>query len=120
MIRFLLDENVDADLRRALNYRYPEIIVWQVGDPGAPPRTTLDPQILDWCEKNGFSLVTNNRDSMPDHLRDHIAQGRHVPGIFTLNQDLSLGRTIDELALVHGAGTAEEFADRIRYLPLRD
>jgi len=117
--KYLLDENVDDALRKGLHSRYPEIVVWRLGAPTAPPIGTLDPEILMWCEENGFSLVTNNRDSMPDHLKDHLAVGRHIPGIFTLNANMSIGDTIEELALVWGASKPDEFADKVNYLPLR-
>ncbi len=84
-IKYLLDEHVDPRLRKALKRLASEIVVWRVGDPSAPHLGTLDPEILLWCEERGFSLVTNNRESMPVHLRDHLAARRHVPGIFTLN-----------------------------------
>jgi uncharacterized protein DUF5615 len=119
VIQFLLDENVDDSLRKGLHARYPEIVVWRVGDPTAPLIGTLDLEILIWCEGNNFSLVTNNRDTMPDHLRDHLASGGHVPGIFTLSANMPIGETVEELALIWGASQANEFADEINYLPLR-
>jgi hypothetical protein len=118
-IQYLLDENVDDSLRKGLHTRYPEIVVWRVGDPTAPKRGTPDAEILLWCELNRFVLVTNNRDTMPDHLQDHLAVGRHVPGIFTLSASISLGETIEELTLIWGAGELDEYADQINYLPLR-
>ena len=119
MRKYLLDENVDDSLRQGLHARYPDIVAWRVGIPTAPPVGTLDPDILRWCEAHDFSLVTNNRDSMPDHLGDHLAAGRHTPGIFTLNPHLSIGETVEELALIWGASEADEYADQINYLPLR-
>ena len=117
-IKYLLDENVDPRLRKALEQAAPEIIVWAVGPPGAPGRGTLDPEILDWCDENGFVLVTNNRASMPVHLSDHIEAGKRVPGIFILNPAMTMGETSDELALIHGASDPHEYANRISYLPL--
>jgi hypothetical protein len=116
-VRFLLDENVDHSLRPALRRQAPEATVWIIGDPVAPARGTLDPDILIWCELNGFSLVTNNRASMPGHLAAHFALGRHMPGIFVIGATLSLGEIAAELALVWGAAEAEEFQDQIIYLP---
>lgn len=55
---------------------------------------------------------------MPVHLREHLATGRHVPGIFTLNPNMTLGETADELVLIWGACEAEEYADELNYLPL--
>lgn len=118
-IRYLIDENVDDALRKGLHLHYPDIVTWRIGDPDAPPFGTLDPDILIWCEERGFSLVTNNRDSMPVHLRDHLAAGRHIPGMFTINANMSIGDTIKELAIIWGASGSDEYADQMNYLPIR-
>jgi hypothetical protein len=91
--KYLLDEHVNPRLKAAIHQHDPEIVVWCIGDPGAPPHGTLDPDILIWCEEKGYSLVTDNRNSMPSHLRDHLAEGRHMPGIFILNARMSMGQT---------------------------
>jgi Domain of unknown function (DUF5615) len=96
-IKYLLDEHVNPRLRKALKRLAPDIVVWRIGDPITPLLSTPDQEILLWCEERGFSLVTNNRESMPVHLREHLAAGRHVPGIFTLNPDMTLGEMADEL-----------------------
>lgn len=36
-IRYSRDENVDAVLRTELLTRESKLIVWKIGDPGAPP-----------------------------------------------------------------------------------
>lgn len=117
-IRYLLDENVDPIYRTQLLRREPALVVWKIGLLGAPPRSTLDPEILAWCEENSFTLVTNNRKSMPSHLRDHLAQGRHVPGILVLNDNMSIGETIEELLLIWAASDENEYRDLIVYLPI--
>jgi len=119
MRKYLLDENVGESLRQGLHRRYPDMVVWRISDPMAPPIGILDPDILLWCEANDFTLVTNNRGSMPDHLRDHLAAGHHFPGMFTLNRKMSLGETIEELALIWGASNPDEYTDQLNYLPLR-
>ncbi len=118
--QYLLDENVDPALKTVLHQQWPEMVVWQIGDPGAPPHGTLDPDILLWCENNDFSLVTNNRASMPVHLRDHLLAGRHVPGIFILHNKMSLRETVDELALIWLATEPDEYTDLIGYLPVSE
>jgi hypothetical protein len=117
-IRYLLDENVDPRLRSGILGRDSSLTVWTIGDPGAPDRTTLDPAILCWCEDNSFILVTNNRRSMPRHLQEHLAAGRHVPGIFLLGPNMGFGDAIDELLLIWEASDAAEYRDTIIYLPL--
>lgn len=117
-MRYLLDENVDPMIRRELQSREATMVVWRVGDLTAPPYGMLDPDILVWCQQNSFVLVTNNRKSMPRHLRDHIAQGRHVPGIIIINDDMSVGDTIEQLILIWGAAKENEYRDIMLYLPL--
>lgn len=53
---YLLDENIDPDLRAALHRNHLEMTVWIVGDPGAPARGALDPVLLRWCELSEFAL----------------------------------------------------------------
>ncbi|MDM3846382.1 MAG: hypothetical protein PT118_13880 [Aphanizomenon gracile PMC644.10] len=55
---------------------------------------------------------------MPVHLADHMAVNRHIPGIFILNPNLSVGENIEELILVALASEDGEYQDRIVYLPL--
>jgi hypothetical protein len=113
-----MDENMNPIYETQLRRREPELVVWAVGDEGAPPKGTLDPEIIIWCEERGFILVTNNRTSMPVHLADHLQRGRHVPGIFILNPNMSAGETIDELILIASASDDDEYQDSIRYLPI--
>ena len=117
-IRYLLDENVNPVLRSALLKRDANLVVWQVGMPGVPDFGTLDSEILVWCEENEFILVTNNRKSMPVHLEEHLSEGRHATGILTLNENMSISETVDELLLIATASDLEEYQDIILYLPI--
>lgn len=114
--RYLFDENVDPALLIALRRREPELTVWRVGDPGAPPFGTLDPAILLWCERSDFVLVTNNRRSMPMHLSEHIGSGHRIPGIFLINAALNFGEIIEILLLAAQIAGPDEYRDQIRHL----
>ena len=118
MRRFLIDENISPKYRTQLLYHEPSLTVLAVGDEGAPPKSTPDPEILVWCEQNQFNLITNNRDSMPKHLFDHLSAGHHVPGIFTIKRKVPMGKIIEELLLIVGASDEDEYIDEIKYLPL--
>ncbi len=115
-IKYLLDENVDPDLRAALKAKWPEMTVWHIGDPSTPHDQTPDPVILGWCEEHAFVLVTNNRRTMPVHLKDHVAAGRRCYGIFILNRKMSLSQTVDALALYWLEEKPEAFLDQIIFL----
>ncbi len=112
-----MDENLNPLYKTQLLLKQSKLIICAVGDPGFPPKGTLDPEILRWCEENNFILVTNNRKSMPPHLVDHLSEGRHIPGIITLNEDMSVGETIEELILIAEPAPSAYYQDRIEYLP---
>ncbi|MCL1470246.1 hypothetical protein [Argonema antarcticum] len=55
---------------------------------------------------------------MPVHLADHISQDHHVPGIFILNSNLSIGQNIDELIVIAEGSFEGEYQDQIIHLAL--
>lgn len=75
MLKYLIDENLAPLYAEQLRRQRPDIVVRAVGEPGVPDKGTLDPDILNWCELNQFVLFTNNRASMPTHLKDSYCRG---------------------------------------------
>ena len=116
---YLLDENMDPRLSDAIQQASPKILILCVGERRAPAFGSADPDILLWCEAQSFALVTNNRSSMPGHLREHLATGHHIPAVFILARRLTLGEIRDELVLIWGAARPGEYLDQIVNLPLR-
>ena len=117
-LNYLMDENVDPIYAIQIRHKNANLIIRSVGDIATPPKSTLDPEILLWCEEYNFILVTNNRKSMPIHHNDHLTQGGHIPGIFILNPNLSPGQNIDELILIAECAIEGEYQDQIIHLPL--
>ena len=120
-IKYLIDENLPPLYQAQLLRYQPELTVLMVGEPGGlniPPKGTLDPDILNWCELNGFIIVTNNRNSMPVHLAEHLAQNRHIPGLFVLRPKFTIGEIINNLIFIAQAGDPEDYQDRITHIPL--
>jgi len=112
-IQFLLDENADPDFLTALWQTLPQITIRRIGFRDAPPYGTPDPGILIWCETYQFSLITNNRHTMPPHLQDHLAAGHHVPGIFILNDRMSIGQTVAALSEIWLSRQPEKYMIRL-------
>jgi hypothetical protein len=117
-IKYLIDENVNPIYTIQLRRIKADLTVRAVGEVGTPPQSTLDPEILDWCQKYEFILVTNNRSSMPIHLADHIEKGCYIPGILILNPDLSIGQNLDELILIAEGVFDSEYQNQIIFLPI--
>ncbi|RUT08331.1 hypothetical protein DSM106972_014990 [Dulcicalothrix desertica PCC 7102] len=113
-----MDENIDPVYFNQLRRQKPDLTVWAVGEPNTPAKGTLDPEILYWCEEHDFVLVTNNRKSMPVQLNDHIAEGHHMPDIFILNPNLSVGDNLEELILLAEYSFENEYQDQVVHLPI--
>jgi predicted nuclease of predicted toxin-antitoxin system len=60
-LKYLIDENVNPIYPNQIRLREPDILIKVVGESETPPKSTLDPEILCWCEENNFVLVTNNK-----------------------------------------------------------
>ncbi|VEN75326.1 conserved hypothetical protein [Candidatus Desulfarcum epimagneticum] len=114
---YLIDENVTPAIADQLLRRRPDMDVAVVGGEAAPTKGTGDPDILMWIEAHGFMLVTRNRKSMPEHLRRHLLDERHIPGILTLRPKASLGEIIDDLLLVWELSEPDEYRDQIIHVP---
>lgn len=65
MLRYLLDEHIHHAHRAQLLSQDESIVVRKIGEPGAPTRGTLDPDLLIWCEDNAATAI-------PDEYRDRI------------------------------------------------
>ena len=116
--RFLFDEHVNRAIQRQLLRLNPNMDVIAIGDPGAPSTGTTDPEILNWLEESSYILVTENRSTIPRHLSDHFASGRHVPGVFWIRPGISLGKIVEELYLIWNTSSAEEYQDCALFIPL--
>jgi hypothetical protein len=94
------------------------MIVLRIGDAGTPALGTLDPDVLRYLETAGMLLVTDNRVSMPGHVADHHAAGGHHFGIFRIRPGVAMAHIIDSMCLLWEASDAEEWIDRLEWLPL--
>ena len=117
-IRYLLDEHLSLRLKAALKRRDLAVDILRVGDEGAPPLGTLDPDILRYLEQSGRALITKNRASMEAHTKAHLSSGGHFNGVFRVRPKTPPGRLIDELYLLWAASEASEWKDQLPWLPL--
>lgn len=122
MIRFLLDEDTPGILLRAIrrhNLTFSQRVECaRVGEPGAPPTGTPDPDNLIWCEENGHILLSGDRRTLVTHFHEHLAAGRHSPGVLLLRPNWVLQRVIETLTVIVTAGVPDDFRDQVQYIPL--
>ena len=77
----------------------------------------LDPAVLLRSAAVDRIVVSHDRKTMPAHFARFL-NGRSSPGLIIVPQDLDIGDAIDELLLIWAATDAEEWRDKVGYLPL--
>lgn len=76
-----------------------------------------DSEVLVVAAGEGRVLVSHDRKTMPRHFADFIAH-TPSPGLLFIPQHLSVAAAVEDLLLIWFASEAEEWVNRIRYLPL--
>lgn len=115
---FLFDANMPhRAIRKLLQARDENIPCWVVGENNAPAIGTPDPEFLEWIEESNCIPLTRNHASMPKHLRDHLASGRHAPGIIVMKRRVAPWQMVQELLLIWGASLPGEYQDQIVVWP---
>ena len=120
-LTFLLDEHLRGDLWDMIQTHNQgggsPIDAGRVGDPPDRPLGSKDPEVLIWAEANGRIILSRDFRTMPGHFNDHMAAGRHSPGVALLKPSASLGETLSYLELAAHVAEAYEFADAVRVIP---
>ncbi len=117
-VAFLFDEHIDPRFLTALRRRLPTLDARGVGEPQAPRRGTPDEQLLEFCEGDRRILITQDRASLPGHIRNHLTAGRTLWGVFVFPYRPAFGPTLEDLVLVAEATEAEEWIGQIWSLPI--
>jgi hypothetical protein len=123
MLKFLLDEDTPGPLESAIRRhnlrpdRLPIDFV-RVGRTGAPPSGTTDPDNLIWAEAEDRILVSRDFNTLIQHLNDHLAAGRHSPGVLLIRPGHTYAQIISELEAIAHAGQPDDFRDRVQFIPL--
>jgi hypothetical protein len=76
-----------------------------------------DPDVLAIAAGAGRILVSHDRKTMPGHFA-RFCETRSSPGLIIVSQDLDIGAAIEELLLIWLATDAEEWVERVGFVPV--
>ena len=76
-----------------------------------------DTEVLAIAATVGRILVSHDRRTMPAHFAQFLLT-RPSPGLIIVDQDLDIGRSIEELLLIWAATDITEWEDTIGYVPI--
>ena len=114
-VRFQADGDLDGRIVRGLRRTTPEIDMRTASNAGL--EGLKDPEVLRLIAKSGRILVSQDRRTMPGHFARFTATERSA-GLILLRDGISIANAIDELALIWSATEAEEWVDRLVWIPL--
>lgn len=117
-MRFLFDEDLPKSFHTALIRLEPGIDALRVGDSGAPPTGTPDPDLLRWAASEHRAVITYNRKTMKTHA-EHLAaaEGLQHWGIFRVRPNATVSMLVEDLYLRWAASEAEEWVGWIDWVP---
>jgi hypothetical protein len=113
-IRLLADENFGRQVVDGLRRRVPTVD-FLVAHGVIPPRTP-DPKLLVLAANLGRVLVSHDKRTMSDHFY-RLLETQDSPGLILISKDYPVGAAIYQLELAVTCSTAEEFRNRITWLP---
>ena len=109
-VRFMADEDLDADIIAALRDREPAIDILDVRSAGL--RGTKDPVLLEIAAQQDRVVITHDRRTMTRHIQERRATGKSNPGLFIVPQRSAIGEIVEWFVVVWTASQAEECVTR--------
>jgi len=76
-----------------------------------------DPEVLKIAADSGRILVSQDRRTMPTHFTHFVNEARSS-GVLVLREAIGIAEAIDELALIWSASDADEWTNRLVWIPL--
>lgn len=118
--RFLGDENFNQHIITGLRALYPALDIVTFVESGLVTGLP-DPLLIEDTARLGRPLLTHDKRTMPGHFAAALSHwlpiGQHAPGVLILRDDMPVAQAIEQIALIWGASRAEEWRDRIIFLP---
>jgi predicted nuclease of predicted toxin-antitoxin system len=115
MIRFYMDEHVPGPITRGLRRRGVDVLTAQ--QDGMEGRA--DPLLLDRATQLDRVLFSQDEDLLRE-AASRQQRGESFVGVIYVHQEsASIRQCVEELELIAKCGRPEEFANLVRYLPLR-
>jgi hypothetical protein len=78
-----------------------------------------DTTVLEWAANHSRIILSHDVQTMIGYAYDRVKADLPMPGLIEIRKDCPIGLAIDDLALMIGAGTPEDFDQRVKYIPIR-
>jgi predicted nuclease of predicted toxin-antitoxin system len=116
-MQFLADENFNGKILAGLRNMLPEVDIIRAQDTEMVQ--SPDPELLAWAAEKGRILLTHDVQTVVGFAYERVERGETMPGIIEVKLVEGIGRAIEDLAVMIGASSPDEFENQVRYIPLR-
>lgn len=116
-MKFFADENFHGGVLDALLAIFPDLDVIRIQDTefsGAK-----DEMLLEVAAQQGRIMLTHDVSTLTKHAYDRVRDGLPMPGVIEVREGMPIGQALDDLQVLIGAGTPDDFENQVRYVPLR-
>jgi len=114
-VRYQADADLDGRILRGVRRVAIEIDFRTASDAGLEGLPDLD--VLRSTAEEGRILVSQDRRTMPTHYVRFLSRA-HSPGVILLREAIAIAAAIEELSLIWSASDADEWVDRLVWIPL--
>jgi hypothetical protein len=114
-LRFQADADLNQVIVSAIIRRVPAIDFRTATSAGLA--RLKDPDVLAVAAGDGRVLVTHDHATMPRHFAEFV-RSQHSPGVIVVPQHVPVREVADDLILIWTATEANEWVDRIAFLPI--
>jgi hypothetical protein len=114
MVRLYMDENVEGQIIRGLRGRGIDVLTAEEDGRNETP----DPEILDRASTLGRVVFSRDQDFLREASRRQRFGERFAGVVYAHKQEVSVGVCITDLEYQAQAGSPDDFADRVYFLPL--
>ena len=115
-LRFQADADPGGRVLRGLRRAAREIDICTAAD--ARLAGLVDVEVLRLAAVGGRVLISQDRRTMPGHFHRLLGSGVNSPGVILLREGISIATAIEELTLTWAASDADEWINRLPWIPL--
>jgi hypothetical protein len=114
--KFLADEDLRFAIVSATRRQEPTLEIMTIVEAGCQGYS--DEQVLEFASANGLLVVSHDVNTMKSAAESRIMAGPGITGLFLVPQSRPTRPVVESLLLIWSASQAEDWKDRIVYLPL--
>jgi predicted nuclease of predicted toxin-antitoxin system len=114
--RFLVDQDFKEQIVKGARRLEPAMEFLMVREIGLAQAS--DAEILSYAAAGGWLVLSHDFNTMTATANEFMAAGKPMNGLVVAHQRSAIAAVIDSLVLIWSASEAEEYVNRIQYLPM--